>query len=528
MPRITRTIFLALVALATLSVARLRADEFDALRERIPQDLTRRGVPSVAVAVARDGRIVWEQAFGWADRENRVPATEHTMYSLASISKPIAATGLAILAQRGKIDLDRPINEYLGDAKLVARVGNGNDATVRRVANHTSGLPLHYQFFYVDQPYRRPPMDETIRRYGNLVTAPGERFQYSNLGYGVIDYVIARTSNRSFVDFMREEVFLPLGLTHMSIDIGPGLEKHQAIRYGQDGLPIPFYDFDHPGGSAVYSSAHDLVRFGMFHAGDKLPEQREILSDEWRTKMQEPTADRGGDGHYGLGWFIGAGPQGTRQISHSGGMGGVSTLLTILPDRHVVVVVLTNSSSQYPGRLSREILELALKNAAPSQADDAPQASKDVAAKPADGGNPAASFFRSALAKKSSEKAPAEKEAPPTFDSLVGLWKGHVHTYVRDIPVTVRVKPDGDVHVQLAGQLITLLNGSRFDRGWLTGNLTADVGTEDANRMPYDLRLEVKLRDGVLGGSLIALSRPAPRVGNALTHWIELRKDEEK
>ena len=110
---------------------------------------------------------------------------------------------------------------------------------VRRVANHTSGLPLHYQFFYADEPYRVPPRDETIRRYGNLVTAPGEHYQYTNLGYGVLDYVIERTSGKRYADFMREEVFLPLGLTHTSIDIGPGLEPHQAIRYTPRGHADP-------------------------------------------------------------------------------------------------------------------------------------------------------------------------------------------------------------------------------------------------------------------------------------------------
>jgi CubicO group peptidase (beta-lactamase class C family) len=101
--------------------------------------------------------VLWEEGFGWADRANRIPATPHTLYSLASISKPITSTGLMILQERGLLDLDRPIDDYLGDAKLTARVGSAADATVRRVANHTAGLPLHYQFFYADQPHRPPP-----------------------------------------------------------------------------------------------------------------------------------------------------------------------------------------------------------------------------------------------------------------------------------------------------------------------------------------------------------------------------------
>ena len=208
--------------LAPLAVS---ADQFDSVRAFIRRQMVETSAPSLAVAVARDGKILWEEGFGWADREKRIAATEHTLYSLASISKPITATGLMVLVQAGKIDLDRPVNDYLGDAKLRARVGDAAQATVRRVANHTSGLPLHYQFFYADEPYRRPSMDETILRYGNLVTVPGEKYEYSNLGFGILDYVIARTSGRPYEDFMRQEVFQKLGLTHTSVGIGPGLEK---------------------------------------------------------------------------------------------------------------------------------------------------------------------------------------------------------------------------------------------------------------------------------------------------------------
>jgi CubicO group peptidase (beta-lactamase class C family) len=293
-----RRIAYALVLFATVITAasarqhKNPVDAYDGVREFIRQQLSERRLPSVAVAVAREGKIIWEEAFGFADVENRIPATPHTMYSLASISKPITATGLMILKERGRIALDRPINEYLGEAKIAVRVGNPVDATVRRVANHTSGLPLHYQFFYEDESYRAPSRDETIRRYGNCVTAPGERYQYSNLGYGILDYIIARVSGRSYAEFMRTEVFQPLGLTHTSVNIGPGLEKHQAIRYGLDGTPIPFYDFDHPGGSAVYASAHDLVRFGMFHLKAHLPDQKAILKDKTITEMQKPRLGR--------------------------------------------------------------------------------------------------------------------------------------------------------------------------------------------------------------------------------------------
>ncbi len=146
------------------------------VRDLIRRELVERSIPSLAVAVTRDGQWLWQEGFGWADRERRLAATEHTMYSLASITKPMTATALMVLVERGAIDLDRPVNAYLSDAPLRSRV-DGREATVRQVANHTAGLPLHYQFFYADRPEVPPPFEETIRRYGNLVTAPGERHQ---------------------------------------------------------------------------------------------------------------------------------------------------------------------------------------------------------------------------------------------------------------------------------------------------------------------------------------------------------------
>src|SRR5437899_5938684 len=102
----------------------LQAGQFDQTAESIRRQLVDSGAPSIAVAVARDGKIIWEQGFGWADRARRVPADEHTPYSMASISKPFTATGLMTVAQAGKVNLDSPVNDYLGAAKLRAHVGS--------------------------------------------------------------------------------------------------------------------------------------------------------------------------------------------------------------------------------------------------------------------------------------------------------------------------------------------------------------------------------------------------------------------
>jgi CubicO group peptidase (beta-lactamase class C family) len=469
---------------------------FSEIRETIRSRLVEDCLPSVAVAVARDGEILWEEAFGWADRENRVPATPHTLYSLASISKPITATGIMVLKARGKLDLDAPINDYLGDAKLLARVGDASEATVRRVANHSSGLPLHWNFFPEDEPRRPPGMDETIRRYGSLVTAPGERYQYSNLGYGILDYVISRVSGKSYPDFMRQEVFLPLGMTRSSVDVGPGLEAHAAARYDRDGLRLPFYDFDHPGGSAVFCSAHDLARFGMLHAGSRLPDQKAILSDVELEEMQAPTMPAGSDSAYGAGWSIRGDGAGVRTVSHGGGMDGVNTTLLLAPRERLAIAVLVNAATALPFEIADEILA-AVVPAAVGQVE----------------------------ARREQRKRQEEDESIPFVPpgGLLGEWQGSVHTYAGRLPLVLRFHEDGDVHARLGEQLWTLVNEPRLDDGWLTGKLTGDIRTADAARRPYDLHLDLRLRGPVLNGAVIVRSSPRTRLDSALSHWTELR-----
>lgn len=128
-------------------------------------------LPSVAVAVARDGEIVWEHAAGVADKERGKAAAPDTPYSVASISKPFTSTALMVLVERGLIDLDRPAADYLGEVELTAHLGDATDATVRRLAHHTSGLGGHVEFFFEDEPYRRPPGSSTPGARGEDMSA---------------------------------------------------------------------------------------------------------------------------------------------------------------------------------------------------------------------------------------------------------------------------------------------------------------------------------------------------------------------
>ena len=107
---------------------------------------------------------------------------------------------------------------------------------------------------------------------------------------------------------------------------------------------------------------------------------------------------------------------------------------------------------------------------------------------------------------------------------LAGDWVGEVHTHLGPHRLALAIDDGGRVHVQLGDDLWTLLNNARFDGEYLRGGFRSDIGTEDANRTDYVLSVELRLRGDRLNGSVMAITLPNVRLGNALTHWAELRR----
>ena len=461
----------------------------DSLRAHIRRVLDSTKVASVAVAVAKNGRIIWEEGFGFADLDRRTPATATTLYSMASISKPLTATGVMKLVEQGKIDLDKPANDYLGAAKITGLAGPASGATVRRVTSHTAGLPLHYRFFYEGGTVSRPSMDEAITRYAITVYPPGAVYNYSNLGYGVLEEIIAKVSGRPYEQFMREEVFQPLGMTTAAIGTGAGL-ANSAVRYTAQGKPIAFYDFDHRGASAVYTSAHDLVRFGMFHLKDHLRDQRSILKDSTLDAMHRLATPGDTATGYGLGWGIGN-EQGMRVVSHTGGMPGVATTLKLYPQQDMVIVALSNGSGAVPHRIAVDIAAAVIPG----------------------------------------YKAPVRPANPPAVAAfaapteLSGEWAGTVRTYDgAKTPITLLVKSD-DVHVRLGGPgaLWTVLNAPTFRDKTLGGRFAGTIPSEEARRFPHDVGVALLLQGDTLRGWAAAMTTDDPLTG-AMSSYAELTR----
>jgi len=459
----------------------------DSLRAHIRRVMDSTKTPSIAVAVAKNGRIIWEEAFGFADVERRTPATPTTLYSMASISKPITATGLMKLVEQGKIDLDRPANDYLGSAKITGLAGSASDATVRRVMSHTAGLPLHYRFFYEGGTVTRPSMDEAITRYAITVYPPGATYNYSNLGYGVLEEIIAKVSGRPYEEFMRDEVFKPLGMTTTTIGTGAGI-ANSAVRYTAQGKPIAFYDFDHRAASAVYTSAHELVRFGMFHLEDHLKDQRPVLKDATLDAMHRIATPGDTASGYGLGWLIGN-EQGMRVVSHTGGMPGVATTLKLYPQHNVVIVALANTSGAAPHRVAVDIAAAVLPGYKP----------------PARTPTPAVAFA-----------SPAE---------LTGEWTGTVRMYDgTTTPIALLVKSD-DIHVRLGapGALWTVLNAPAYRDRMLNGQFAGTIPSEEARRFPHNVGVGLLLQGDTLRGWAAAMTTDDPLTG-AMSSYAELTR----
>jgi len=180
-------------------------------QKKLVQYIKKYDIPSDAIAIAKNNEIVWGQGFGVANIEKNIKSSQHTSYPLASVSKNLTATGIMRLVEKGMVDLEKPVSNYL-ETKIRVYQGNEIDATVKRVLLHTSGLPLFYWGFQMDET--KTSLDEVIKKHGLIVFPPGERSLYSNLGYGIIQKIIENVSGESFSDYMKANVLDPLNLSN--------------------------------------------------------------------------------------------------------------------------------------------------------------------------------------------------------------------------------------------------------------------------------------------------------------------------
>ena len=316
-------------------------------------------VPGLAVAVVENDEYEWGSGFGMADLENNVPASEHTLFRLASISKSLTAVGAMELVERGKLDLDAPVQKY-----CPAFPEKQSPITTRQVMGHLGGI-RHYKGNSQEDAevgntkHFEDPIQAGLDFFKNdpLVSEPGKEFHYSTQGYTVVGCVMEGASGGKYVDFMQRNVLGPAGMEHTVVDNRFAVIPYRTRFYqkSESGtvLNADFLDSSYkiPGGGWL-SSAEDMARFEVAILKDKL------LQRKTRDLMWTPLKPSDGSkDNYGLGWGKGD-EAGITTYGHNGGQQGTSTTFVVAPEQRVGVVVLTNMEGADAESLGKEILKI--------------------------------------------------------------------------------------------------------------------------------------------------------------------------
>jgi CubicO group peptidase (beta-lactamase class C family) len=316
--------------------------DVEPVRQKILTEIARGTATGVAVAVAHNGKIVWEEGFGWANRETALKATARTPFSLASLTKPFTAATLMTLAAEGKLSLDDSANRYLLKSKIVGKNGNADAATVRLLGAHVSGLPSMFEEYDRDEAHLALSSEALLTEYGYLAYPPNSCYEYSNIGFAALGAIASNLTGVEFGTLMTQRVLTPLGLDDSFFDTNVARLSTGAARYDASGNPIPYYTTSTPASGELYASAHDLAQFAMFNMKNR--DRAQILDDRWIDELHKPVF-RGPSGvATTFGWFTGHLDPGVSVIFKSGGQRGVATALYMVPSENLACLVLTNRS----------------------------------------------------------------------------------------------------------------------------------------------------------------------------------------
>lgn len=340
----------------------------DQIEELITRKMSEDRIPGLSISVVVDGKLVWSAGFGMADLENFVPAKPSTAYRSASIGKTITATAVMQLVERGKIDLEAPIQKY-----CPAFPEKRWTITTRTLLNHTSGIrhyggPNNEQELLSSVHYDDVVTPLNVFKNDSLLFEPGSEYSYSTYGYDVLGCIVQGASRMRFMDYLRENIFAPTGMSSTRVDDPYSIIPNRAAGYQSEkegGLRnAPFVDMSNkvPAGGYI-TTAEDLARFAIAFMDHSL------VSDSTERLMLTPqTTSDGRTIPYGLGWglFPGEDWYGEKEAFHGGVTPGVSGVLYLLPDRNFAVVMLMNLQG-VPGRtgLSADIAKTVLDLRAP-------------------------------------------------------------------------------------------------------------------------------------------------------------------
>ena len=313
-------------------------------------------VPGASVIVIRDGRVLYERAYGLATLSPATPATPGTDYRLASLTKEFTALSIMLLARDGKLRYDEPIDYLLPG--LPSHVKN---LTVRQLLTHTSGIWDYEDLIPDTQTTQVSDADvlALIQKKDTLYFTPGTRFQYSNTAYVLLGLIVERTSGMSFPKFLAQRVFRPAGMTRtLLFEAGGPAVPVRAFGYTPDSGAPTFRPTDQSvtsatrGDGGIYSTVQDLARWSDALFTDRLLEQSRLAEGFTSGVLTDGTKTG-----YGFGWYVDT-FRGARRLWHHGETSGFRNTIVRFPDLHAAIVVLSNRNGGDTGKIADQIAEL--------------------------------------------------------------------------------------------------------------------------------------------------------------------------
>jgi CubicO group peptidase (beta-lactamase class C family) len=355
MKRALVSIMLAACAAASIGFAPDVFEDVAALAETTRVEW---GAPGLSIAVVLDSKIAWAEGFGLADVENDVPARRDTVYRIASISKPLAATAVMQLVEQGKVSLEDPATKYVPSFP-----DRGLGITLRHLMTHTSGI-RHYAEGEMALKDHFDSIEEAIEIFKDdpLLFTPGTKYSYSTYAYNLLAGVVESASGLTFEAYMKEKVWGPAGMTSTHLEHQGEIVEHRSRQYVKAGgngrvRNAPFADLSVKwAGGGMISTVEDLARFAIALDLGKL------LKPETLEAMYAPmTLADGSKTTYGLGWDSEVDAKGRRWIAHGGGATGGSTYILRLPERGFAVAIEANVEDAGDRReLAMKIADLVL------------------------------------------------------------------------------------------------------------------------------------------------------------------------
>ncbi|MGN6803659.1 MAG: serine hydrolase [Ginsengibacter sp.] len=342
-----------------LNAQPLSSDQIDALVERTMKTFD---VPGIAVAVVKDGKIIHEKGYGVTSLNTMQKMNEHTRFGIASNSKAFTVAALGILVDEGKLNWDDRVVDYIPGFKLYSPYVTEN-FTIRDLLTHRSGLGLGAGDLMIWPDSSTFGLEDIIHnlRYLKETSDFRTKFDYDNLMYIIAGAVVAKVSGMSWEDFIQKKIFDPLGMTESAPDYdllknkNNVIDAHAPVNGKVQVIHRDWKDVANPAGG-IYSSVHDMSKWIMMQMNDGKygPDlNKQLLSEKTHEEMWTPqtvipvhgkTTYKTHFASYGLGWFL-SDEMGYKVPTHTGGLAGIVTQVTLIPELQLGIIVLTNQQS---------------------------------------------------------------------------------------------------------------------------------------------------------------------------------------